>query len=202
MQKANHTRPVLIIGAGLSGLAIGRLLTNNGIANIVFEASPPERSQGFAISLHDWGYSQLLEALGGLSLRTMTKAVAPDRFIGGAGWVDLVMRDNATAKVLVEPDADARPAVIRANRNSLRAWMADCGDDELDVRYGHRLKSISGSVGNMQAVFENGAEYHGSVVIAADGVHSAGKQAKPFTCSVAYPLTNCAIQCAPRFCHT
>nr|D7PHZ9.1 RecName: Full=FAD-dependent monooxygenase vrtH; AltName: Full=Viridicatumtoxin synthesis protein H; Flags: Precursor [Penicillium aethiopicum]ADI24934.1 VrtH [Penicillium aethiopicum] len=173
MQRANHTRPVLIIGAGLSGLAIGRLLTNNGIANIVFEASPPERSQGFAISLHDWGYSLLLEALGGLSLRAMTKAVAPDRFIGGTGWVDLIMRDNTTGKVLVEPDVDARPAVIRANRNSLRAWMADCGDDELDVRYGHRLKSISGSVGNVQAVFENGAEYRGSIVIAADGVHSA-----------------------------
>jgi monooxygenase len=64
---------------------------------------------------------------------------------------------------------------MRANRNALRAWMADYGDDELDVRYGHRLKNISGSVGNMQAVFENGAEYHGSVVIAADRVHSAGK---------------------------
>ncbi|CAI7654363.1 unnamed protein product [Penicillium bialowiezense] len=164
MQKANDPPPVLIIGAGLSGLAIGRLLTNHGTANIVFEASPAERSQGFAISLHDWGYSQLLEALGGLPLRTLIKTVAPDRFIGGTGWVDLVMRDNATAEVLVEPDADSRPAVIRANRNALRAWMADCGDDELDVRYGHRLKSISGVIGNTQAVFENAAIYHGSVV--------------------------------------
>lgn len=174
--KADSTSTVLIIGAGLSGLAIGRLLTNNGIANIVFEASPPERSQGFAISLHDWGYSPLLEALGGLSLRSMTKAVAPDRFIGGSGWVDLAMRDNTTGKVLVAPEADARPAVMRANRNALRAWMADCDDEEMDVRYGHRLKSISWSVGNMRAVFENRVEYQGSVVVAADGVHSAGMQ--------------------------
>jgi hypothetical protein len=94
MQKADHTRPVLTIGMDLSGLTVGRLLTNNGIANIVFEVSPPERSQGFAISLHDWGCSRLLEALGGLSLRTMTKAMAPDRFIGGTGWVDLVVSDN------------------------------------------------------------------------------------------------------------
>ncbi|KAL4980816.1 FAD/NAD(P)-binding domain-containing protein [Aspergillus desertorum] len=172
---ANNSNPILIIGAGLSGIAVGRLLTNNGIANVVFEASPPERSQGFAISLHDWGYSPLLEALGGLSLRSMTKAVAPDRLLGGSGWVDLAMRDNTTGEVLVGPAADARPAVMRANRNALRAWMADCGEEELDVRSGHRLKSISGSTGNMTVVFENGAEYHGSLVIAADGVHSTAR---------------------------
>ncbi|KAJ5171585.1 FAD/NAD(P)-binding domain-containing protein [Penicillium coprophilum] len=171
MHKMDDSRPVLIIGAGLSGLALGRLLTNNNIANIVFEASPPERSQGFAISMHDWGYYPLLEALGGLS-QSMIKAVGPDRFIGGTGWVDLAMRDNMTGQVLVEPDADSPPTVVRANRNSLRAWIADCGDDQLDVRYGHRLKSISGSMGNVRAVFENGAAYDGSVVVAADGVHS------------------------------
>ncbi|KAL4925848.1 FAD-dependent monooxygenase nscC [Aspergillus undulatus] len=167
------TGPILVIGAGLSGLAIGRLLTNNGVANTIFEASGRDRSQGFAISLHEWGYAPLLEALGGLSLRSMTKAVAPDRFIGGSGWVDLAMRDNTTGRVLVEPEADARPAVVRANRNALRAWIADCGDEDLDVRYGHKLKSVSGSIGNMRALFENGAEFRGSLVVAADGVHSA-----------------------------
>ncbi|KAL4801103.1 hypothetical protein BDV19DRAFT_384118 [Aspergillus venezuelensis] len=172
---ANNPNPILVIGAGLSGIAVGRLLTNNGIANVVFEALPPGRSQGFAISLHDWGYNPLLEALGGLSLRSLTKAVAPDRLLRGSGWVDLAMRDNTTGEVLVGPDADARPAVMRANRNALRAWMADCGEEELDVRYGHRLKSIFGSTGNMTVVFENGAEYHGALVIAADGVHSTAK---------------------------
>lgn len=167
--------PILIIGAGLSGLATGRLLTNNGVPNIIFEASTLEHGQGFSISLHDWGYSPLLEALGGgASLRSMTKAVAPDRLVGGTGWVDLSMRDNLTGEVLVAPEADARPSVMRANRNALRSWIADCGDVELDVRYGHKLKSISGSMGNVRALFENGAEYHGSLLIAADGVHSAG----------------------------
>ncbi|KAJ5714343.1 FAD-dependent monooxygenase nscC [Penicillium malachiteum] len=74
--------PILIIGAGLSGVTTARILTNSGIPNIVFEASAPDRSQGFAISLRDWGYSALLDGLGGLPLRSLIKAVAPDRYIG------------------------------------------------------------------------------------------------------------------------
>ncbi|EFY95628.1 FAD-dependent oxidoreductase [Metarhizium robertsii] len=173
MATRKPATPILIIGAGLSGLAAGRILTNHSIPNIIFESSLPERSQGFAISLHDWGYSALLEGLGGVSLKSMAKAVAPDRHVGGTGWVDLCMRDNSTGDVLVAPPEENRPAVMRANRNALRAWIADCGDDDLDVRYGHKLKSVSGRTGNMTAVFENGAQYSGSLVIAADGVHSA-----------------------------
>lgn len=51
------TPPILIIGAGLSGLTVSRILTNASIPNIVFEASTPDRSQGYAISLRDWGYT-------------------------------------------------------------------------------------------------------------------------------------------------
>ncbi|KAI4861656.1 FAD-dependent monooxygenase [Hypoxylon rubiginosum] len=164
--------PILIIGAGLSGLTTARLLTNSGIPNIVFEASPPDRSQGFSISLRDWGYEVLLEALGGLPLSSLTRGVAPDRHVGGHGWVDLVMRDSRTGEVLVAPDPATQPSIVRANRNALRAWIADCGDDELDIRYGHRLQSVQGTIGDMTAVFENGSRYRGSLVVAADGVHS------------------------------
>lgn len=166
--------PILIIGAGLSGLTTARLLTNSGIPNIVFEASPPDRSQGFSISLRDWGYEVLLEALGGLPLSSLTRGVAPDRHVGGHGWVDLVMRDSRTGEVLVAPDPATQPSIVRANRNALRAWIADCGDDELDIRYGHRLQSVQGTIGDMTAVFENGSRYRGSLVVAADGVHSTG----------------------------
>ncbi|EEQ30781.1 hypothetical protein McanMca71_000540 [Microsporum canis] len=164
---------VLIIGAGISGLTTSRLLTNSGIPNIVFEASTPDRSQGFAISLQEFGYSALLSALGDLPLSSLIRGVAPDREIGGTGWIDQALRDNCTGELLVAPDlTTAKQTVVRANRNALRRWIADCGEEELDVRYGHKLQSVEGTVGDITAVFENKARYRGSLVVAADGVNS------------------------------
>lgn len=166
------TPPILIIGAGLSGLTVSRILTNASIPNIVFEASTPDRTQGYAISLREWGYTSLLTALGDLPLRSLTRGVAPDRILGGTGWIDQALRDNHTGNLLVAPDPEAKQCIVRANRNALRTWIADSGDEEVDIRYGHRLRSVQGSMGNVTATFENGAKYQGSLVIAADGVHS------------------------------
>lgn len=168
------TSPILIIGAGISGLVTSRLLTNSGIPNIVFDASTPDRSQGFAISLHEWGYVTLLKALGGLPLKALTRGVATDGDLGGTGWIDQALWDNSNGEVLVKPDPAAMQPIVYANRNALRAWIADCGDDELDVRYGHNLTSFCGEPGNMMVEFENGARYQGSLVVAADGVNSTG----------------------------
>ncbi|KAF2136058.1 uncharacterized protein K452DRAFT_313506 [Aplosporella prunicola CBS 121167] len=165
-------RPILVIGAGISGLTTARILTNAGIPTIVFEASTPDRSQGFAISLREWGYAALLDGLGGLPLSSLTRGVTPDRHLGGTGWIDGALRDNRTGELLVAPDPATKQSIVRANRNALRTWIADCGDDELDVRYGHKLKSFSGEPGNVAVEFENGAKYQGALLVAADGVHS------------------------------
>ncbi|KAL4778191.1 hypothetical protein BJX76DRAFT_362958, partial [Aspergillus varians] len=177
------THPILIIGAGLSGLTAARLLTNAGIPCIVFEASPPSRSQGYAISLRDWGFTSLLTALGNLPLSSLTRAVAPDRHIGGWGWLDQSWRNNQTGSIILMPPRESKdkPTILRANRNALRSWIADCGEEELDVRYGHRLTNINIKVHDNEkdggsrlitAEFSNGAKYHGPLLIAADGVHS------------------------------
>ncbi|KAL2800341.1 hypothetical protein BJX66DRAFT_332481 [Aspergillus keveii] len=189
LSKDNSSLPILIIGAGLSGLTIARLLTNAGIPNIIFEASPPSRTQGYAISIRDWGYTSLLSALGGIPLSSLTKGVAPDRHIGGSGWIDQALKDNHTGACLVKPPPEAKQSIVRANRNALRGWIADCGEEEIDLRFGHRLCGVSYEEGNNSsrenghangeeaaqviiAEFENGARYKGSMIVAADGLHS------------------------------
>lgn len=171
----SQTKPILIIGAGLSGLATARILTNHGIPNIVFEASGQDRSQGFSISLREWGFKAILSALGELPLSGLCKGVAPDRHVGGTGWIDQALRENSTGNLLVAPEPGKKQNIVRANRNALRAWLEDCGEVELDVRYGHRLKGLTGTIGSVEAEFENGSKHLGSLIVACDGVASTGK---------------------------
>ncbi|KAJ5173528.1 FAD-dependent monooxygenase nscC [Penicillium coprophilum] len=83
--NGTRSHPILIIGAGISGITTGRLLTNAGIPNIPF-----------AISLREWGYSSLLTALGDLPLCSLTRGAAPDRLLG---------------KVLVAPELEQKQSI-------------------------------------------------------------------------------------------
>ena len=187
-------KPILIIGAGISGLATARLLTEHQIPNIVFEASAADRGQGYAISLHEWAFKPLLSDLGDIPTITLQKAVAPDRQIGGLGWIDQAMRDVSTGETLMAPDHERpetdckkQPVVFRSNRNALRQWLCDVGEDEIDIRYEHKLTSFSGSLGAVKAEFEHGACFEGSMIIAADGLHSTGTS-PPSPSNISKPL--------------
>lgn len=166
-------RPILIIGGGISGLCTARLLTQRGIPCIVFEQSIPDKSQGYAITVRDWAFKPLLAGLGSVSVEAFKNAVAVDRALGGSGWVDLTFRDNATGEALMNPEPPKtgnEGSLFRANRSILRDWLSD----GVDVRYEHKLKAVQGKPGDVKAVFQSGEEVAGSIIIAADGVHSSG----------------------------
>ncbi|QKX52962.1 uncharacterized protein TRUGW13939_00033 [Talaromyces rugulosus] len=165
-------KPIIIIGAGLSGLAAARLLTDQGIPVIVFEQSQPDRSQGYGLTLRDWAYNALLEELGNpIGVSDFQRAVATDGAIGRTGWVDLTFRNNGTGETLFNPDPPkpGQPnTIFRANRSFLRNWLAE----GVDVRYEHKLEGFQGEPGHVSAFFENGVVQEGSILVAADGVHS------------------------------
>ena len=146
---------------------------------MVFEASPPERRQGFSITLRSWGYEALLSALGDVPLSSLQKGVASDRLIGGTGWLEHARLNNSTGEVLIAPDSTS-VAAFRANRNALRQWISDCGDENMDIRYGHRLESLENKPDGVHVEFGNGARFIGSLLVAADGVHSTGKSMVAF----------------------
>ena len=172
---ASAAKPVLIIGAGISGLSTARLLTRHGIPAIVFEQSSPERSQGYAITIRNWAYKPLLSDLDNTPMDDLERAVAVDRDLGGCGWIDLTLRDNSTGVTIIAPEpskpGEMEQALFRANRTALRNWLSQ----GVDLRYEHKLSSFKGTAGDVKAVFENGEEVEGSLVVAADGLHSTGK---------------------------
>lgn len=168
-------KPVLIIGAGISGLTTARLLSQRNIPTIVFEQSCFERSQGYDITVRDWAFKPLLSDLGNTSVGDLERAVAVDRGLGGCGWIDLTLRDNSVGVTLMAPEppkpGETEQSLFRANRTALRNWLGE----GLDLRYEHKLKSFKGKAGGVKAIFENGVEVEGSLIVAADGLHSTGK---------------------------
>lgn len=94
-----------------------------------------------------------------MPLAALMKCVAPDRHAGGCGELDQIMRDNATGQVVIMPDPSQLQGVLRANRNALRQRLADCRDDKVDVRYGHRLKAFRGKLGAVCVDLDNGATH-------------------------------------------
>ena len=168
-------KPILVIGAGISGLSTARLLVQYNIPVIVFEQSSPERSQGYSITIRDWAFKPLLSDLGNTSVGDLERAVAVDRSLGGCGWMDSTLRDNSTGVTLLTAQAPKRgeteQALFRANRAALRDWLSE----GVDVRYEQKLRSFEGRVGHVKAVFENGTEVEGSLIISADGLHSTGR---------------------------
>lgn len=175
MTSEANARPILVIGGGLSGLTVARLLTRHDIPVIVFEKSSRGRSQGHGITVRDWAFEPLLQEMGGaLTIEDLQRAVATDRGVGGTGWVDLSFRNNSNGETLFNPEpvaAGQKTALFRANRSALRDWL----EEGLEVKYEHKLERLEGSPGQVKATFENGAVYNGILLVAADGVHSTGE---------------------------
>lgn len=175
MTSVANGKPILVIGGGLSGLVVARLLTRHDIPVIVFEQSSRDRSQGHGITLRDWAFEPLLQEMGGaVTVEELQRAVATDRGLGGTGWVDLSFRDNSSGETLFNPEpvaAGQKTTLFRANRSVLRDWL----EEGLEVKYEHKLERLEGSPGQVKATFENGVVYDGTLLVAADGVHSTGK---------------------------
>ena len=157
-------RPVSIVGAGLGGLTLARVLQVHGIPATVYEAEPAAeaRTQGGQIDVHEHNGQRALEAAG---LTDEFRAIIR---VGGEASR---MIDPQGAMLLDEPDdgTGGRPEVLRGD---LRRILLDALPEET-IRWGRKVSGVQPlGDGRHELIFADGSTVSTGLLIGADGAWS------------------------------
>jgi 2-polyprenyl-6-methoxyphenol hydroxylase-like FAD-dependent oxidoreductase len=158
------THHIAIVGAGLGGLMLARVLHLHGIAATIYEAdpSPHARKQGGMLDIHDYNGQPALKAAG-----------LYDQFValihpGGEAYRVL---DHAGVVLFDKPDDGngGRPEVLRGELRRILLASLPAGT----IQWGRKLAAAR-ALGNGEHVltFTDGATVTTGLLVGADGAWS------------------------------
>jgi len=158
------SRTIVIVGAGLGGLALARILHVHGIASTVYEAEPSRdaRAQGGMLDIHEHNGQRALQAAGLFD--------AFNAIIHPGGQASRVL--DRSGRVLLEEADDGTGGRPEVPRGELRRILLDSLPDGT-VRWGHKLASVEAlGNGRHRLKFSQGETADADLLVGADGAWS------------------------------
>ncbi|WP_232667315.1 FAD-dependent oxidoreductase [Pseudonocardia sp. TRM90224] len=165
---------VVVIGAGLGGLALAHGLTRRGVDVEVYErdTSAEVRGQGARFHIDERGIAALRACLPGAQFALFEATL-------GQPSTNLTVLDDRLEVVSSQPFAgrEGLPDDVRPGRSASRRLVRRLLAHGLDVRFGKELVRFDqGSFeqdSGVRAHFADGTTAHGDVLVGADGIGSA-----------------------------
>lgn len=166
---------ILVAGGGIGGLALAQGLRKAGVSVTVYESdpAPDTRPQGYRIHVDAMGDSALAECLPPdlYALYQATSTRTPR--IPLAVFFDHHFAEQGTRGTRAG-STDPEHAPTAVDRMTLRqVLLARLGDV---VRFGRELVSYEENDHQVTAHFADGSSATGDLLVAADGIHSAGRR--------------------------
>jgi 2-polyprenyl-6-methoxyphenol hydroxylase-like FAD-dependent oxidoreductase len=156
--------PITIIGAGLAGLTLARVLHVHGFSSTVYEAesSPSARTQGGQLDIHDFN--------GQLALKDCELFDEFRSIINMGGEALRLLDSNATIVGEIPDDGKLEnPEVLRGD---LRRILIE-SLPEGTIQWNHKVEKVDSlGGGKYVVVFTNGASVETDALIGADGAWS------------------------------
>ncbi|KAK9815532.1 hypothetical protein WJX72_005250 [[Myrmecia] bisecta] len=155
---------VLVVGAGIAGLAVAAALHKVGIPVIVLERGEKLREGGSAIAL----WTNAFRALDALGVAGPLRDAHPllER-------VELATKDGQTLRSFGLDECDGAPHEFRGMRRADLLRALESNLPEHVVHYGCPIARVSADLNGAVVDLEDGRRFRGRAVVGADGVRSS-----------------------------